>query len=143
MTNRALSATFTSGAVASLAGYALEPGYYRVTVRAVNAAGGVSAPAQGYVTLVSADFSGVRVLPNPWRSDRHAGASVTFDGLPLGSTAKLFTVSGRHVKTLTPAVTSATWDLTNDKGDKVASGIYIYLIKVGDEKARGKVVVIK
>ena len=82
---------------------------------------------------------------NPWRSDRHAGTSVTFDGLPLGSTVKLFTVSGRHVKTLTPAVTSATWDLANDKGDKVASGIYVYLITVGNsgDKARGKVVVIK
>ena len=145
VTNRALSATFTSGAVASLAGYALEPGYYRVTVQAVNAAGGVSAPAQGYVTLVSADFSGLRVFPNPWRSDRHAAQSVTFDGLPLGSSVKLFTVSGRLVKTLTPAITSATWDLANDKGDKVASGIYVYLITVGNsgDKARGKVVVIK
>ena len=97
------------------------------------------------MSLWAVDASPVRVYPNPWRSDRHAAQSVTFDGLPLGSSVKLFTVSGRLVKTLTPAITSATWDLANDKGDKVASGIYLYLITVGNsgDKARGKVVVIK
>ena len=35
------------------------------------------------------------------------------------------------------------WLLTNDSGDKVASGIYLYLIKAGDDKTKGKVVVIK
>ena len=43
------------------------------------------------------------------------------------------------------------WKLTNDSGDKVASGIYIYLITVGNSgsysgsgtKTTGKVVVIK
>ena len=40
--------------------------------------------------------------------------------------------------------TSASWDLANDKGDKVASGIYVYLITDGQgNKAKGKVAVIK
>ena len=68
---------------------------------------------------------------------------MSFDHLPLGSAVKIFTVSGHHVKTLTPAIDSVTWDLTNSAGDKVASGIYLYVIKAGDEKTQGKVVVIK
>ena len=47
------------------------------------------------------------------------------------------------MKPLPPAIASATWDLANDKGDKVASGIYLYLIEVGDDTSRGKLVVIK
>ena len=77
-----------------------------------------------------------------------AGTSVnfpiTFDQMALGATVKIFTVSGHLVKTLTPAVNSVTWDLTNDSGDKVASGVYLYLITDGQgNKARGKLAVIK
>jgi hypothetical protein len=146
LTSRASSANFqTATNIAGLGIYGLEPGDYLVTVQAFNATGGVSATVQRAVTLVSADFSALRTFPNPWRSDRHAGQTVTIDGLPLGSTVKIFTVSGHFVKSLTPTGTpdTVTWDLTNDKGDKVASGIYLYLITVGDEKERGKIVIIK
>ena len=70
---------------------------------------------------------------------------MTFDHLPLGSTVKIFTVSGHWVTDvpLTSDPTVAKWLLTNDRGDKVASGIYLYLIKAGEDKTRGKVVVIK
>ena len=102
------------------------------------------------VVVFTGLFSGLQVYPNPWRSDKHAGKSVIFAHLPIGSTVKLFTTSGHLVKTLHPPVDTATWDLTNDSGDKVASGIYVYLITVGDtgygsngQKVRGKVAVIK
>jgi len=72
------------------------------------------------------------------------------DQLPLGATIKLFTVSGHLVKTLIPNIATATWDLKNDSGDKVASGVYIYLITTGDtgyggngQEVRGKIAVVK
>ena len=107
--------------------------------------------AQANVTLVAADLNGVRVYPNPWRSDKHQGRSITFDNLTVNTTVKLFTVSGHHVKTLPTSSTVVTWDLTNDSGDKVASGLYVYLITTGDsggyggsgQKKTGKVAVIK
>ena len=99
--------------------------------------------AQKTVALVGADFSQVKAVPNPWRSDRHANLPLNLTNLPAGSTVKIFTISGHLVKTLTPAANSVSWDLTNNGGDKVASGVYFYVVTVGDQKGRGKLVVIK
>ena len=99
----------------------------------------------GTAVTTPGSLSNVRVYPNPWRKDKHSGhPSITFANLPTGSTVKLFTVSGRKVKALNESGGAATWDLTNDSGDKVASGIYVYLIIDGQgNKVEGKVAVIK
>jgi len=84
----------------------------------------------------------VKAYPNPWRADRHANTPVTFDNLPSGGQVKIFTVSGHQVKTLPPG--AGTWDLTNEGGDKVASGVYIFLVTDGrGGKATGKVAIIR
>src|SRR5277367_2054151 len=112
--------------------------------------GSQSQSASATITLVVADFSALRIYPNPWRKDKHNGIPMTFDRMPLNSTVKIFSISGHLVKTLIPNIDTATWDLTNDSGDKVASGIYVYLITTGDtgyggngQKVRGKLAVIK
>ncbi len=139
------SASFTTAStVASLAAQNLDLGTYLVTVTAHDASGSASSPASAQVTLVSANLDQVRVYPNPWRSDRHAARSVTFDSLTIDTEIKIFTVSGHHVKTLPTSSSSITWDLTNESGDRVASGIYVYHLKAeGGAKKTGKVVVIK
>ena len=69
---------------------------------------------------------------------------ITFDQMPANSTVKIFTVSGRWVKTLSAPGGSVPWDLTNDAGDRVASGIYLYWIVDGQgNKTRGKLAVIR
>jgi hypothetical protein len=89
-------------------------------------------------------LNNVRSYPNPWRSDRHAAIGVTFDRMTSNSTVKIFTVSGRHVHSLEAPSGSVVWDLKNDSGDKVASGIYLYVITNDQgQKTRGKVVIIK
>jgi hypothetical protein len=103
----------------------------------------LASPAVYAVTMVNADFSAVRVFPNPWRSDQHQGRNVVLDHLPEGSNVKIFTVSGHLVKSLTPAANSVSWDLTNNKGEIVASGVYLYLIKAGDQTNKGKLILIK
>ncbi len=139
------SASFTTAStVASLAAQNLDLGTYLVTVTAHDASGSASSPASAQVTLVSANLDQVRVYPNPWRSDRHSTRSVTFDQLTVDTEIKIFTVSGHHVKTLPTSSSSITWDLTNESGDRVASGIYVYHLKAeGGAKKTGKVVVIK
>jgi len=94
---------------------------------------------------VQSPLLNVQVYPNPWRSDKHAGhPSITFAGLTTGTTIKIFTVAGHHVKELHADTGSLPWDLTNDAGDKVASGVYVYLITDGaGDKVKGKVAVIK
>ncbi|MFA5976327.1 MAG: T9SS type A sorting domain-containing protein [Elusimicrobiota bacterium] len=89
-------------------------------------------------------LSSIRAYPNPWRSDRHQGLPVTFDNLTANSTLKLYTLSGHWIRTLDTSAGSAGWDLKNDSGDKVASGIYLYVITNNQgQKTKGKLVIIK
>ena len=116
--------------------------------------GGWAPPTAGGNSPIVTDFTQVREYPNPWRSDRPNNGFITFDQMPPNSTVKIFTVSGHLVRTLTSTVSGtnvlASWDVKNDSGDKVASGVYVYLITVGDtgyggngQKLRGKVAVIR
>ncbi len=128
----------------SLASMNLTPGPYLITVQA-SVGSQTSALGSANVTLVQANLSAVRVYPNPWRSDRHAAnRTITFDNLTVNTSIKIFTTSGHHVKTLPTANTSVSWDLTNEIGDRVASGIYMYVMKAEDgSKKTGQVVLIK
>jgi len=85
----------------------------------------------------------VRVFPDPFRASR-GDKSVNFDMMPANTTVKLFTVSGRWVKTLQAPAGAASWDLTNDAGDKVASGLYLYLATDNQgHKTHGKFALIR
>jgi hypothetical protein len=89
-------------------------------------------------------LSTLEVYPNPWRSDKHAPSGMTFDRLTAGTDIKIFAVSGHEVKELRTDGPKIVWDLTNDSGDKVASGIYLYLITDNQgDKLKGKLAVIK
>lgn len=107
------------------------PGAMPVTV--ANPGGVTTAQALEFMVIgpSQTQLSQARVYPNPWRADRHRGAPVTFDTLPPSSTIKLFTVSGRYVRTLNPSGNTGTWDLRSDDGETAASGYYLYLITDG------------
>jgi hypothetical protein len=141
----ATAASFTTATnAAPLAAYALAPGDYQVSVIAQDSNGNTSLPAQASVTLVVSNASLIRVYPNPWRIDKHAGFPITFDNLPLGSTVKIFTVSGHWIRTLTTSAATVTWDRNNDAGEQAASGIYLYLVTDNQgNKTHGKITIIK
>ncbi len=84
-----------------------------------------------------------RVYPNPWRADKHDHKPITFDQLSPGCTIKLFTTSGHLVRQLSTTDGSAVWDMTNEKGELVASGMYVYLVTAEDgQTARGQIAII-
>ncbi|MBL0058094.1 MAG: hypothetical protein IPP35_03040 [Elusimicrobia bacterium] len=85
---------------------------------------------------------GARAYPVPFRP---GGATVlTFDRIPGGAEIRLFTMEGRPVKTLVADNGGvAPWDLTNENGEAVASGVYLALIGKDGEQKRIKVVVQK
>ena len=100
--------------------------------------GNNGAPAVTAAPLVPREF------PNPWRADRDDHQPITFDQIPAGCTIKIFTVSGHLVKTLAAPSISVTWDMTNDKGAPVASGVYLYLVSATDgQTARGQLAIIR
>jgi len=120
----------------------LNPGPWHVSVTASNAQG-TSNPAEGDFILVSDSLIAVRAYPNPWRADR-GGSGITFANLTAGSTVKIFTISGQWVKSLSAPDGTVLWNLTNDAGDKVGSGLFLYLITDGQGgKARGKLAIIR
>jgi hypothetical protein len=127
----------------SLANLSLSPGSYQLRVQAQSGGQTSAWSAPVTITLVETDFVSARVYPNPWRAARGDG-DIVFDQLPANSTVKIFTVSSRWVKTLSAPGGSVSWDLTNDAGDKVASGLYFYLITDSQgNKTRGKFAIIR
>ena len=102
-------------------------------------------PAVHAAGVAVSPLSAVKVYPNPWRADKHQNVSVKFVGAPAGSVIKLFTVAAQEVKLLaTDAGGTAIWDLANSSGERISSGIYIYLIidPQGNETS-GKLAVIQ
>jgi len=90
------------------------------------------------------NIQSVRVYPNPWRSDRGYPSQMTFDQMTPNSTVKIFTISAHYVRTLQAPSGSVPWDLKNENGDRVASGIYLFLATDDHgNKARGKFAVIR
>jgi len=137
--------------IGAITGTPQAQGMYIVAISASNSGGTGTAtlsitinPAGSGVIPAGSDLASMRVYPNPWRKDKHAGHPITFDQMGLGSDIKIFTVSGHKVKELDGSSGSVTWDLTNNNGDPVASGIYLYLIKDSQgNKATGKVAIIR
>jgi hypothetical protein len=67
------------------------------------------------------------VYPNPFYADRHT--YIYFDRLSQDSTIQIFTIAGELVWERRVDSPRIGWDARNSAGEKVASGIYIYLIK--------------
>ena len=81
-----------------------------------------------------------RVYPNPAHV-ADGDTQVTFD--ELGSaTIEIYTVQGQLVRRAS-AESVFQWDLKNDSGREVASGVYFYVIEQGGGSVSGKVVVIR
>jgi hypothetical protein len=134
----------TASVEADLSLRALTAGPYAISVIAVDAWAGRSAPGTAQVTLIAAEGSlgHIRVYPNPWRSDQDTDPHMVFDHLAANTTIKIFTIAGQLVRTLS-GNDAAQWDLHNSAGDRVGSGIYLFLAEDGQgSRARGKIAVL-
>jgi hypothetical protein len=78
------------------------------------------------------------VVPNPYEAgkvpwDQEGGEHVEFRNLPSTATIKIYTIAGEKVRTIEhgagqfgESTDTRAWDLKNDRGEKVTSGVYIY-----------------
>jgi hypothetical protein len=75
-----------------------------------------------------------KIYPNPFRPTR--GHSEVKIEVPLGSTVRLYTLTGERVRDLVPDSSGvAHWRGDNDAGLSVASGVYFcFIAKEGDKK---------
>lgn len=105
---------------------------------------GSGLPARSEIQTEPSGLGSIRAYPNPWRADQNGQRLVTFDGFPASSVVviKIFTIAAELVRTLS-GTQSIQWDLKNSSGERVASGVYIYLAIANGEQHSGKIAVIR
>lgn len=81
--------------------------------------------------------------PNPFNMT--TDSCVTFGLLPINETVtiEIYTLDGKLVRTLIAQNGTCIWDGQNKNGDKISSGVYIYMVKMKTEKKIDKITVIK
>ncbi len=109
---------------------------------------------RGSFAEIRKNFNKVAVGPNPYFVE-HSGLKFVIKNLMQNSTVKIFTVNGRLVRELTTKTVlndgtkavdggRAYWDGRDRFGNKVASGIYLYLAYTEEGKSTtGKFAVIR
>ncbi|MDD5131991.1 MAG: S8 family serine peptidase [bacterium] len=89
----------------------------------------------------------VKVYPNPYKPNSGLGHTmITFTNIMNDSKVKIYTLTGELVRTLHDdlAQGEVRWDAANEDGQKVASGLYIFLVESNDSKHKtGKLAIIK
>ena len=95
----------------------------------------------------------VVVYPNPFKPDSgHTRITFGHPTDPSGrlteqATIKIYTIAGELVRTIEGVNGQATWDINNESGKRVASGVYVYLITnpkgTKGEKCIGKLAIVK
>lgn len=102
-------------------------------------------------------LSRVIVVPNPYEAgkvpwDTQSGAHVEFRNLPGQATIRIYTVSGDLTRVLEhgagvfgESTDTRSWDLRNDQGEEVTSGVYVYQVtsRLNAEDAKGYFVVVR
>ena len=84
--------------------------------------------------------TGVVAYPNPFSLARHTYLTFWGTGVPYAK-IRIFNLVGELVKTLDEryGASEVSWDGRNEKGDKVARDIYVYVVK----NSTGKIAVVK
>ncbi len=89
---------------------------------------------------INKNLDKVKVYPNPSKD----GTPIRFSDIPRYSLLKIYTISGNLVCTVeskdNPFI---VWKLKNRYGEKVSSGVYLYVLEGGNEKQTGKICIIK
>ncbi|MFH1898109.1 MAG: T9SS type A sorting domain-containing protein [Candidatus Desantisbacteria bacterium] len=81
----------------------------------------------------------VIVYPNPCR-----GTEMIFRNLPEdGATIEIYDLAGDRVKKISTQRAEERWNVRNDSGQMVDSGVYFYCVIGKKESTRGKVVIIR
>ncbi|MFQ5866358.1 MAG: T9SS type A sorting domain-containing protein, partial [bacterium] len=121
---------------------------YFITVRNVKSQQGVTIKfGQGDTAALifsSPDLAHVFAYPNPFRGNS-GHEYVTIAGLTREATVKILDVSGRLLRTLqeTDGNGGVQWNLKDEAGNLVASGIYIFYVVGAGKKAVGKLAVVR
>lgn len=100
--------------------------------------------------IPAADLGDAYVYPNPFKPNSPGifqAAKLTFKHLPAEATIKIFAITGKQVAELHKTdrtVDHYDWNATNNDGQKLASGVYLFFMTAPNGgKARGKFAIIR
>ncbi len=90
------------------------------------------------------DLSKLLVFPNPFKPE-YGQNEITFGNVPVGCEIFIYSASGQLVQQLREEDSNGgvAWNLCNQQGRKVNSGVYIYIARFQGEKKTGKFVILK
>jgi hypothetical protein len=133
--------------IVAIQGTPTTAGNFTITLSATNSAG-TSASKSVTVVITKATpapdltLDAAKAFPVPFKPA--SGHSViTFSGLKMGSTIKIFTITGELVAQLQSDGPSIQWPVLNKDNEKVASGVYVFQIKNEVSEKRGKLVIVR
>jgi flagellar hook assembly protein FlgD len=84
------------------------------------------------------------LFPDPYvTSEGHT--DITFTDLASSCTIEIYTLERELVRTIseTDGDGQAVWDVRNEKGEAVGSGVYLYVIKSSQDSKKGKLIITK
>jgi len=113
--------------------------------------GAVVIPVGRKGTRLPVDFRLAQNYPNPFNPSTTIEFEITADHeceLMVKTNLRIYNVLGQWIKTLvnetkTPGIYQVIWDGTDENGDRVSSGVYLYQLKAGDYKKTKKMVLMK
>jgi len=90
------------------------------------------------------DLSDAYAYPVPFIPSR-GDSTITFTNISPACKIKIYTLSGELATTIehTTGETSYPWNVTNDRGDRLGSGVYLYIIKNEKYSKKGKLIIIR
>ena len=96
-------------------------------------------------TQVASEFILNNNYPNPFNPVTTISYAIQHDALVR---IDIYDLLGRKVKSLlnehqTPGYKTLQWNATDDLGQSVAAGVYIYMIQAGDYRATNKMIFLK
>jgi hypothetical protein len=106
----------------------------------------VTARAAHFTTFAAigqadADLSQARAFPVPWRPST---GPLTFTSVGQSGSIRIYTPNGALVREIPVGPSGQeTWDGTNEGGNKVVSGVYLFRVQGAGAEKRGKLVVIR
>ena len=124
----------------------LEEGRHAIKVKAWDISNN---SGEGYTEFVVASNAGIALdhvlnYPNPFTTKTEFQFEHNLANQPMTVQVQIFTVSGRLVKTIHEniqpegyRVTGIEWDGTDDFGNRIGRGVYVYKVSVGTETGDG------
>ncbi len=124
----------------------LEEGRHKITVKAWDVSNNSGEGSTEFVVASSANIALDHVLnyPNPFTTKTEFQFEHNLPDQPLVVQVQIFTVSGRLVKTIQEdvqadgyRVTGIEWNGTDDYGNRIGRGVYVYKVSIGTSAGEG------